>query len=312
MDFNSLKYILKTLILILIISLLTDRIFFSVLNKISDEVFTGQTIGKLNQYLQNKETLDLIVFGSSRANHHVNPIKILKNSFNMGMDGRKIAYSATLIKLLPRNKEQIILLHIDPESAFSQDYLGNDIMGLSSKYNRNDIIKHEIDKLKQNNLLQNIYWSISYNRSVIGILKNYFTPNYDFTNYFGYDPIYVSENQKKIFSKILQRDKKISDCQDSFILNKIYNDYIDELIEFCNENNKILIFFSSPKFDDKCENDNFELIKLFDKKNLNYHDFTYLFKENNNLDYWKDQTHLSNKGAELFTKKVVKMLRLNQ
>jgi hypothetical protein len=312
MDFNSSKNITKTLILIFVISVLSDRIFFSVFNKISDEVFTGQTIGKLNQYLQNKDTLDLIVFGSSRANHHVNPIKILKNSFNMGMDGRKIAYSATLIKLLPRNKKQIILLHIDPESAFSQDYLGNDIMGLSSKYNRNDIIKHEMDKLKQNNLLQNLYWSISYNRSVIGILKNYFIPNYDFTTYFGYDPIYVSENQKKIFSKILQRDKKISDCQDSFILNKIYNDYIDELIEFCNENNKILIFFTSPKFDDKCENDNFELIKLFDKKNLNYHDFTNLFKENNNLDYWKDQTHLSNKGAELFTKKVAKMLRLNQ
>jgi len=312
MDFNSLKYITKTLILIFIISILSDRIFFSVFNKISDKVLTGQTIGKLNHYIQNKETLDLIVFGSSRANHHVNPINILKNSFNMGMDGRKIAYSATLIKLLPRNKEQIILLHIDPEAAFSQDYLGNDIKGLSSKYNRNDIIKHEIDKLKQNNLLQNLYWSISYNQSVLGILKNYFMPNYDFTNYFGYDPIYVSENQKKIFSKILQRDKKISNCQDRFILNKIYNDYIDELIDFCNKSNKFLIFFTSPKFDDKCKNDNHELRKIFKKKNLNYYDYTNLFKENNNLDYWKDETHLSNKGAQLFTKKFAKMLKLNQ
>lgn len=311
MDFSSLKYIIKTLTLILIISLLGDRIFFSVFNKISDEVFTGQTIGKLNQYMQNKDTLDLIVFGSSRANHHINSIKILKNSFNMGMDGRRIAYSATLIKLLPREKEQIILLHIDPESAFNQDYLGNDILGLSIKYNRNDIIKHEIDNLKQNNLIQNLYWSLSYNRSVMGILKNYFKPNYDIGNYFGYDPLYVSENQKKIFSKIIQRDKKNSDCKDDFILNKIYNDYIDELIEFCNENNKNLIFFTSPKFDDLCENDNIELRKILNKKNLNYYDWTNLFKENNNLDYWKDKTHLSNEGAELFTEKVAKNLIFN-
>ena len=172
MSFNSIKYIIKTFILILIISFLADKIVFFVLNKISDEVYTGQSIGKLNQYLQKKDMLEFIVFGSSRANHNINPIKISENSFNMGMDGRKLAYSASLIKLLPNKKKQTILLHIDPENAFNQNYLGNDILALSSKYNRNTIIKQEIDKLKQNNFLQNFYWSLSYNQKVLGILKN--------------------------------------------------------------------------------------------------------------------------------------------
>lgn len=51
--------------------------------------------------------------------------------------------------------------------------------------------------------------------------------------------------------------------------------------------------------------------KNLNKKNLNYYDWTNLFKENNNLDYWKDKTHLSNEGAELFTEKVAKNLIFN-
>lgn len=290
--------------LILTISFLADKIVFVVLNKISDEVYTGQSIGKLNQYLQKKDELEFIVFGSSRANHNIDPIKISKNSFNMGMDGRLLAYSATLIKLLPNKKKQTILLHIDPENAFNQNYTGNDILALSSKYNRKNIIQQEIDKLKQNNLLQNFYWSLSYNRSVIGILKNYLKPNYDYKTYFGYDPIYVSENQREIFKKILKTDKKEMDCQDNLVLNKIYNDYINELNEFCNENNKTFIIFTSPKFNDNCKNDNIELSQVLKNRNLDYYDLTNFFQENNALEYWKDKRHLSNKGAELFTEKV--------
>lgn len=308
MSFNSIKYIIKTFILILTISFLADKIVFFVLNKISDEVYTGQSIGKLNQYLQKKDMLEFIVFGSSRANHNINPIKISENSFNMGMDGRKLAYSASLIKLLPNKKKQTILLHIDPENAFNQSYLGNDILALSSKYNRIINVKQEINKLKQNNLLQNFYWSLSYNSSVIGILKNYLKPNYDYITYFGYDPIYVSKNQRIIFQNILKTDKNKIKCKDSFLLNDIYNNYIDELNEFCRENNKTLIFFTSPKFDDNCKDDNFELSKVLKNRNLNYYDLTDFFKDDNNLEYWKDKGHLSNKGAEIFTEKIRTLL----
>jgi|TARA_B110000908_G_C10243411_1_gene447383 hypothetical protein len=308
MSFNSIKYIIKTFILILIISFLADKIVFFVLNKISDEVYTGQSIGKLNQYLQKKDMLEFIVFGSSRANHNINPIKISENSFNMGMDGRKLAYSASLIKLLPNKKKQTILLHIDPENAFNQNYLGNDILALSSKYNRNTIIKQEIDKLKQNNFLQNFYWSLSYNQKVLGILKNYLKPNYDYKTYLGYDPIYVSEQQKIIFQNILKIDNNKMNCKNNLVLNDIYNNYMDELNEFCRKNNKTLIFFTSPKFEDNCKDDNFELSKVLKKRNLNYYDLTDFFKNDNNLEYWKDKGHLSNKGAEIFTEKIRTLL----
>lgn len=304
MNASSVKYIIKAIILILIISFVADKIVFYGLNKISDKVYTGQSVGKLNQYLKIKDDLEFIVFGSSRANHNIDPIKVFENSFNMGMDGRKLAYSATLIKLLPNEKKQTILLHIDPENAFNKNYSGDDILALSSRYNRNSLIKKEIDKLKHNNLLQNFYWSLSYNNKVLGILKNYLKPKYNYKTYSGYDPIYVSKNQREIFQKILEKNEKEIDCKKDFVLNEIYYAYVNELSEFCKENNKTLIIFTSPVFDDGYSDDNIELNKILKNKNLDYYDFTNFFRENNNLEYWKDKTHLSNKGAEIFSEKI--------
>ena len=313
MNSSAVKHFIKTIILILIISFVADKIVFYSLNKISDKVYAGQRIGKLNQYLQIKDNLEFIVIGSSRANHNIDPIKVSENSFNMGMDARKLAYSATLIKLLPNDKKQTILLHIDPENAFSKNYSGDDILVLASKYNRNDLIKHEIDKLKQNNLLQNFYWSIAYNNKVLAILKNYLKPKYNYKTYSGYDPIYVSENQKEIFQNILDKEEKETsqkeiDCQKESVLNEIYSDYINELSEFCKQNNKTLIIFTSPVFNDDCIDDNIELNKILKNKNLDYYDFTDFFKKNNNLEYWNDKRHLSNKGAEIFSEKIKTIL----
>ncbi|WP_166966408.1 hypothetical protein [Yeosuana marina] len=307
MDTKNLKYIIKTFVFILLITLLVDKIVFFVLNTISDQVFTGQSIGKLNHFLKIKDDVDFIVFGSSRANHNIDPLMISQNSFNMGMDGRKIAYPATLIKLLPKEKKQIILLQIDTENAFSENYTGVDIQALNSKYNRNKIIKNEIDKLGQNNIIQNFYWSLSYNSSVLGILKNYFKPNYNYKTYFGYDPIYVNENQRKIFKNILS-DEISEKCQQRLAINKIYNSYLDELKLFCEENNKTIIFFTSPKFNDTCKNDNDKLSEIMKTKKLIYYDLTDYFKGNNLLGYWKDKDHLSKEGAELFTQSIKKKL----
>lgn len=317
MSSESSKYLFKTLLAIFIVSILVDRTVFFGFNKISDKVFSGQTVGKLNQYLKIKDSLEIIVFGSSRANHHINSTKINRNSFNMGVDGTNIAYSGTLIKLLSNKKKQIILLHIEPEEVFNEIYLGKDINLLNIKYNRDSTVKKEIDKLRQNNFFQNFYYSLSYNGVFLGIIKNYFEPNYDYKTYSGYDPIYVSKNQKEIFKKIVNQrensDNTLSQnvfegCKKDLQINKIYNDYLDELKSFCLNNNKKLILFTSPYFFENCKTYNKKLKKVLKNKKIDYYDFSDLFKENNQLKFWKDSSHLSNLGAEIFTEEIKTLL----
>jgi hypothetical protein len=285
-----------------------DKIAFVLLNSISDKVYSGQSIGKLNQFLEIKDNLDFIVVGSSRANHHVNVEKITSNSFNMGLDGTKIAYSTTLIKTLP-NKKQVILMHISPEIAFSKSYSGGDIESLKSKYNRNTIIKNEIDYLEKNNHLQQFYWSLGYTSSVLGIFKNRISPNYNNKSYKGYDPLTVSKEQKKTLQTILNRNIT-KPCQQNLVLNPVYEYYLRNLEAFCNENQKKLILFTAPVYDDTCKADNEKLAQILKGSMFKYYDFTDFFKNNNSIDFWRDKTHLSETGAQLLTTELKEKLDL--
>ena len=307
MNANQIKHFLITLVFVLGISFVLDKVVFYSLNSISDQVYSGQAIGKLNHYLKIKDNLDFVIFGSSRANHNVDPEKIAPNSFNMGVDGKNIAYCAALIKLLPAKKEQTVLLHLDPEKVFGKAYDGKDISALSSKYNRNEVIQKEIDKLDQNNPIQKFYWSLSYNGLVLGVLKNYLKPNYDYRKYSGYDPIKVSSGQKEIFLNKLKKNSGKT-CEEELKVHPLYLSYLDEVQQFCEDNNKKLILFSAPVYEDVCTDDNQRLAELAKEKKIPYLDLTNAFSTNNSIAYWKDETHLSDKGAALFTEQMKKAL----
>jgi len=270
-------------------------------------VLSGQTTGKLNQYLQIKDSLDFIVFGSSRANHNIDPQVISENSFNAGVDGQKIAFSGALVKILS-NKKQTLLFHIDPAYATDSTYEGEDLKSLKIQYNKNKIIKNEIDRLDMANPLQNFYWCVAYSGKVLGIIKNYFKPNYDYRTYSGFDPIVVGDVQQAIFEKRVEHRKIDSCARKSYKMNPIYNFYLDELKAFSTENKKTLIFFTSPELNDFCKADNIFFKTAMEDKGLTYYDFTELYTEKPDYSDWKDFTHLSNVGAKKFTKSLSKVI----
>ncbi|MCB0383473.1 MAG: hypothetical protein KDD05_09325, partial [Psychroserpens sp.] len=152
------KSALKLVLIIVILTYGIDKAVYYTLNKISDKVMSGQSIGKLNQFLSIKDSVNLIAFGSSRSNHHIDVKQLNANSYNMGIDGSSIAYAAALIQLLPENKSQTVLLNIDPNQLFIEDYDGSDVKGLITKYNRNTKIKEAIASVNQDNSLQYFLW----------------------------------------------------------------------------------------------------------------------------------------------------------
>tara|TARA_Y100001958_G_scaffold150273_1_gene133829 strand:- start:545 stop:1480 length:936 start_codon:yes stop_codon:yes gene_type:complete len=309
MDKNSFIYFTKTIFLILISSFIIDKMVYLFINNLSKNVLSGQKVGKVNHYITIKDTLDFVVFGSSRANHHINNLKINKNSFNMGMDGQKIAFHKTLIELLPRNKKQTILINIDPDEIFNKNYTGEDINSLKHLFYENENIKKEIKNLNKDDFITYFYYSSIFNGKFFPILKNYFLPKYNFENYFGYDPIYVSDNQENFLKLILEEENLYKNCQENNKINKIYLDYIDFIKSFSRKYNKKLIIFTSPRYSDNCNNDNMHFKRLMDKKKIIYYDFTSMFYSDNDIKYWKDLNHLSNIGADLFTEKLREIIK---
>ncbi|GGG33187.1 hypothetical protein [Bizionia arctica] len=307
MNREHIKYLLKFISIFLVVSLIADKLIFLTLNTFSDQVYSGQSIGKLNHYLKTKDSVDVLIYGSSRANHHIDPKYLSNSAFNMGIDGCKMAYPTTLLKLLNTDKKQIILFHIGIDYAFDENYLGEDIKTLNIKYNRNDDIKKEIDRLNQNNPLQEIYWSIGYNGMLPGIFKNYFHPNYDYKTYNGFDGLKINKKQQSAFKHEL--DNSIpKPCDDSYILNPLYDNYLQEIKSFCDSHNKTVIFFTAPTYSDECKTDNQAMQKIMDNMSLTYYDFTDFFSSDSRLELWKDSTHLSDTGAAIFSAEIGSLL----
>ena len=87
-------------------------------------------------------------------------------------------------------------------------------------------------------------------------------------------------------------------------MNKIYSEYLDEIKYFCTNNNKKLIIFTSPIYNDICKDDNNKFQKIMSERKIVYYDFSDFLKNNNELIFWKDEVHLSSDGANLFTNKI--------
>lgn len=298
------KKLLKIVILILLFSYGLDKILFFTLNKVSDKVMTGQAIGKLNQFLSKKDTADFLVFGNSRANHHIDVSLFSNNGFNVGVDGIGIAYNSTLINALPVDSEQLILVHLDTKNFFEADYDGADIKALKTKYKRDSIITQALKKSDQISILQQFYYSINYNGNSIGIIKNYLRPNYDYTTYNGYDPILVNKSEEAMRNTVLSKANNEEKClDDNLKINTLALEYLKSIKSFIEKSpNKTFLFVTSPIYNDVCNTDNDKLSEIMKELGLTYWDYSNLYKDSKDNSYWKDATHMSKKGAEAFSK----------
>lgn len=291
----------KLAIGIILLLFLLDKLIYLSLITIDKKVLTGEGIGKLNHYNLVKDTTQYMVFGNSRANHHINPEVFGKSAFNIGVGGRKMAYSATLIQMLPKKKKQFVLLQIDPSYVFDTKYDGGDIDALYVKYHQNEIIKDNIDAINRNNVFSIFFWSLDYNGKLFSLLSNRFRPRYDFKQYKGYDPMENNGQQKQMFIKRLKALDKKELCPNAYKASKLERKYLKEIKDFCSKNNKVLILFTSPVYKDKCKSDNIEMRKLMKEYKIKYYDYTDYFSNDDDLDNWKDEKHLSRKGADKFS-----------
>lgn len=299
------KKSIQLLLALAIVFFLTDRLICMCLNEIDRKVFTGQSVGKVNHFFSLKDSVNLLVFGSSRANHHIDNEALGTTSFNIGVDGTRIGYSAALISTL-KKKDQILLVHIDHASLYNFEYDGSDMIGLINMIHRNDDLSAFIYNYFPDEIcISRIFNSYIYNGKVLGMLKNFVAPSYDYKQYYGYDPLYPNQEQKDIFEKMLKLDSLKLEQDNLTVkgakINPLIDKFIDEIIDFSKKNNSRLIFFTSPTLKTNHLNVRSVTKQYFESKNASYYDYSVFF-EKYNADYWKDFTHMSAHGATVFTK----------
>ena len=195
--------------IILTISLITsiflvDRGAFVLINKMENRVYQGDSVGKINYFYSFKDSVNTLILGSSRAAHHFVPDFFEKSCFNMGVDGKKIAYVTALVSTLKKANQNIIV-QIDHDLLFDSSYKGEDALSLLHKSfeNKNLSIFFKENYQKQF-LISRFLKCYTYNGIFLGTSYRFVFDDGKRRST-GYEPLFPTKSQKEIFQKILVR-----------------------------------------------------------------------------------------------------------
>jgi hypothetical protein len=282
----------KFIIKIAVMAILLIAIDYAI-GLIFDYCYTHNRDGSLKQ----EKYYDLMIYGSSRANHHYVP-KIFEEEFNMtafnaGKDGEgSVLHCMRIIELLEKYKPKVIIYdaHLIFDYATESDntqFLGE----RRCDYGRSaaaDSIFLMVNPRERYKMMCKAY---QYN-SQLQILKNFRNGGIADPGYDGYEPL---QGQIKDTSQYVYPHYDADSI-------KIY--CLQTIINRCKQNGVALIFSVSPAYNVDPGNE-YEPIRRLCKANgipFVYHltDSSFL----HNTPLFKDHWHLNDSGAQIFSRMV--------
>ena len=255
-----------------------------------------------HQYMSNTMTKDVIIMGSSRANHHYNPL-IIEDSlhmscYNCGQDGMGIVFNyGQWLLISERYSPKLIIYDVTPDfdclKGDNHKFLG----WLKLYYERKGIkdFFSSIDKKENIKMLSRIY---RYNYNPLQIVADYIHPIYQVDST-GFSPLEGDINKMQI------REEK---------LEKPYYEYdtlkLSLLEEFIRQQNETkVVFVVSPVWYEMDKRFYEPIVDICKHNNCLFIDFSQDPKYVHNNEYFKDGMHLNKLGADEFTLDLLKYLK---
>lgn len=247
---------------------------------------------------------EIMIFGSSRAQHHYDPESFTSSSltfYNTGKDGQGIFYSLAILKsLLSRSSSpKIIILDINP-NEFSKNQDSYDRLAeLLPYYNDHDEIqaivnlKSPFEKIKA---LSSLY---RYNSKILTIIKDNIRPSDDDMEY-GYEPI-----------KTIDRKLDLVDIEDQANIDSLEVEAFENfLIDARNAGHEMYVFISPVyrRFPHGTTTSIAITQQLCEQLNIPF--YSYHLNEHflSHPQYFSDPTHLNEIGAKKFSDEVFSIL----
>lgn len=270
--------------------------------KYMQEHAKGGYIGHHNKIINSDE--DILIFGSSRAIHHYNP-QIIKDSlgmscYNCGQDGNGIILFYGWWQLMKdRHVPKIVIYDVNPGFDLfigenNQKYLG----WLRSEYDNNDIkqIFEKVDYTEKYKMYSMMY---RYNSKFLQNIVDFIHPIFKIKSD-GFLPLKGELNEMKIKKK--QKESKQPK------IDSLKLELIQKLIFDIKKHEAQVIFVASPVWYGK-DNSHFEaLINICNEYAIPFYNYSNSKKYVRNNDYFKDGSHLNARGADEFTRDLIKDL----
>lgn len=298
------KFIFK-LCLFFLLLVAIDIVFGYVMGEVYKRIDVGGA-GRDN-YICNKLTDDVLIFGSSRAEKHYNT-QMLSDSlrvpcYNCGESGCGIILAyGRLLMLLERYTPKTIIYEVTPSFDFLD---GKDnhkyLYRLKRHYDRVgiDSICWSVDPTERYKMMSGMY---RHNSSFFQNLIVYLTKVSDDTGIRGFRPENVEMDTMKI-----KKGRISYDSRQGYVYDSLKIQYIEKFLNKTKDMN--LVFVVSPVWygqDTLVLNPIKEICK---KRDAQLIDFSNNPKYVHNNEYFKDGTHLNARGADEFTRDLIVELR---
>ena len=308
------KLLISKILIYILLFIIMDQTLGYFLHKSYFTQKTGQN-SSLN-YIFNECNESVLIFGSSRAQHHYNPGIISKSlnmsCFNGGVDGGQsvlLAYAQIKISLM-RYSPKLVILELNPTSMIfdrdDYDKLSTLLPYYSDYPDLRPLIllRGPFERIK---LLSAIY---PYNSNVINIIR-YNTNSHAARklDIQGFVPI---EN------RLLTKLPEINNPGEAYYKTPIDTNKVNALksiINICQQKNVRLVIVNSPIYHQDAEfikntlPVTSQIQDIFKSEKITYFDFSNDSLFNQNMSWFGDQQHLNGIGANIFSQKIVKYLK---
>lgn len=296
------KFLLN-ICLFLLLTLVLDQVAGHCLQYVSDSIKIGGT-GKDN-YICNEVSDDILIFGSSRAENHYNT-QLMTDSlnipcYNCGESGCGILLSyGRLQMILERHKPKVVIYDLNPDFDM---HLGADnhkyLYRLKPHYGKNgiDSIFYNVDEKESIKMLSGMYrFNSVFFQNLLVFLSGMATDD----GIRGFRPIKEKFDPMKITE---DGDKRYSNK----VIDTLKMKYLEKFIDMLCETD--LIFVVSPVWYG-LDTTAFEPVKeICKRKSIIFVDFSNNSKYVHNDNYFVNGQHLNEKGADEFSKDIVKVLK---
>ena len=252
-------------------------------------------------YICKKSNENILIFGSSRANHHYIP-SIIEDSlntscYNCGTDGNGIILHYGRYKLITeRYTPQLIIYDLVTDFDIIQNDNLKYLDQLKQYYNEADLTElfNDVSPTEKYKLYSNLY---QYNTKFIQMLSDNISPQQSVFK--GYKPIYNTMNY----------EPKSANSTTEIKADSIKLKYIEKLIQDTQQKGIKLVFMISPFYNAK-NTEAFEPVKkIIEKYNLTLYDFYSDEEITSNKNLFGDPSHMNDKGAQIYTKKIIPLLK---
>lgn len=245
---------------------------------------------------------DILVFGSSRANHHYNPDVFInslnKTFYNTGRDGNFIFYQTAVLKsILRRYKPKLILYDFSGKFSYVQeDY--DRLSSLLPYYRKHREIRDIVNLRSSFEPLKNLSSIYPYNSTLANIVIG--NSNLGKKGKKGYVSLMGEWNEP------LNEHKSIDKYEVDENKLAIFNEFLD----LCKQNDIPLLVFVSPVFYTYDKDYSITLCKqICNEKNIPFYDFTKDERFLKSPQLFDDKEHLNDSGAKLYSKITLNIIR---